>query len=124
MRGGGTKSRLGLATLLGLCLSVMALVAAPALGYFSTSGSGTLTAGVSSLTVPTISSATAAGGGTVALTWAKAQAPGPGAVAYYVTRDGGAPGGNCPSQAKPENEIVTCTDSGLAPGTYTYKVVA
>jgi hypothetical protein len=122
VRGRGSKDRSGLAALLGLWLSVLALAAAPALGYFSTKGSGTLTAPVATLTVPTISSATAAAGGTVTLTWAKATAPGP--VAYYVTRNGEEPGGNCPTLAEPENEVGTCVDSGLEPGTYTYKVFA
>jgi hypothetical protein len=72
--------------------------------------------------VPTISSAKAVVGGTVTLSWAETEAPGP--VAYYVTRNGGAPGGSCPSAAEPENEVTTCTDSGLEPGTYTYTVVA
>src|SRR6202000_3175380 len=88
----------------------------------SPKGSGTLTAAVPWLTVPTISSAKAAAGGTVTLTWAESEAPGP--VAYYVTRDGKAPRGNCPTSGEPENEVGTCTDAGLEPGTYTYVVVA
>ena len=72
--------------------------------------------------MPTISAATAAAGGTVTLTWAKSTAPGP--VAYYVTRNGGAPGGTCPTQAEPANDVGTCIDTGLEPGTYTYKVFA
>ncbi|HTT93233.1 MAG TPA: fibronectin type III domain-containing protein [Solirubrobacterales bacterium] len=121
MNARGRKNWLGPAAL-GLCLAVMALAAAPALGYFSTTGSGTLTAGVASLGAPTISSAKAATGGTVTLAWSKATAPG--AVAYYVTRNGGAAGGDCPTIAEPENEDFGCTDSGLEPGTYAYRVVA
>jgi hypothetical protein len=97
-------------------------ICAPALGYYSTKGTGAPTASVAQLTTPTISSAKAAAGGTVTLTWAEASAPG--AVAYSVTRNGGAPGGDCPSVAEPENEVGTCTDSGLEPGTYTYTVTA
>jgi hypothetical protein len=93
-----------------------------AFAFYSTSGSGTLTAGVAQLTAPTISTANAAPGGTVALTWAAAGAPG--AVSYSVIRNGGAPGGNCPTVAEPAAEVTTCTDSGLEPGTYTYKVTA
>jgi hypothetical protein len=100
----------------------MVLSASPALGYFSTKGSGTKEVTVAALTVPTISAATPASGGTVSLTWAKSSSPS--GVAYYVTRNGGAPSGTCPSQAEPENDLGTCVDSGLEPGTYTYKVVA
>jgi hypothetical protein len=111
------------AALLGVAaLTLVLAFSGPALGYFTTKGSGTKEVTVASLTVPTISSAVAGAGGTVTLTWAKSTAPGP--VAYYVTRDGGAPGGNCPTQAEPENELGTCIDSGLEPGTYAYKVVA
>ena len=122
MRGRGIRDRLRLAALLGICLGAMALGASPALGYYSTGGSGSGQKVVSSLTVPTISTAAAAPGGTVALTWAKGSVPE--GVAYYVTRDGGAPGGNCPTQAEPAIDVSTCTDSGLEPGTYTYKVFA
>ncbi len=122
MMGAGIKRRLGLATLLGLWLTVMALGATPALGYYTVGGSGTGPAGVGSLTVPTISAATPAVGGTVALTWAKGSTPT--GVAYYVTRNGGAPGGDCPTATEPENDDSSCTDSGLEPGTYTYKVFA
>ncbi len=107
----------------GVLLTTLALaLVGPAFAYFTTKGSGTPEVKLPSLTTPTISSATAAAGGIVALSWATAEAPGP--VAYYVTRNGGAPGGNCPTQAEPENEVGTCTDSGLEPGTYTYKVFA
>jgi hypothetical protein len=122
MTGAAIRDRLRLAALLGVCLVAMALGAAPALGYYTASGSGTGQKVVSSLTVPTISTPTVAAGGTVALTWAKGSVPE--GVAYYVTRNGEAPGGTCPTQAEPVNDISTCTDSGLEPGTYTYKVFA
>ena len=122
MRGRCVRDWFGLAALLGLCLSAMALGAAPALGYYTANGSGTGEKVIGSLTVPTISAATPAAGGTVALTWAKGSTPT--GVAYYVTRNGGAPSGTCPTQAEPQNDISTCTDSGLEPGTYTYKVFA
>lgn len=123
MRGRGIRNRLGLAALLAMLVVVLTFATAgSALGYYTTSGSGSGSKVVGSLTVPTISAATPAVGGTVALTWAKGSTPT--GVAYYVTRNGGAPGGNCPTQAEPENDISTCTDSGLEPGTYTYKVFA
>ncbi|MBS1863765.1 MAG: hypothetical protein JSS68_18880 [Actinobacteria bacterium] len=123
MSGHRVRDRVVFAALLGVLLSALLLGATgSAFGYFTTTGSGTVATGVGSLTVPTISSAKAAVGGTVTLTWPESEAPG--AIAYYVTRNGGAPGGNCPSQAEPENEVGTCIDGGLEPGTYTYKVVA
>jgi hypothetical protein len=122
VRGRAIRTWFGLGALFGLWLTVMATGASPALGYYTVGGSGSGPAGVGSLTVPTISSATAAPGGTVSLTWAKTVSPNP--VSYYVTRNGGAPGGNCPTAAAPVTEIGTCTDSGLEPGTDTYKVFA
>jgi hypothetical protein len=123
MSGRGIRSRLALAAVLVIGLSLSALgTVGSAFGYFSAGGSGTGQKVVSSLTVPTISAATPAVGGTVALTWAKGSTPT--GVAYYVTRNSGAPSGTCPTQSEPQNDISTCTDSGLEPGTYTYKVFA
>jgi hypothetical protein len=75
------------------------------------------------LTAPTISAATPAAGGTVALTWSAVTAPSGGSVTYYVRRGNGTPAGNCPTSASPQN-VTTCTDSGLAPGNYEYTVTA
>jgi hypothetical protein len=52
-----------------------------------------------------------------------AYAPGPDPVTYSVQRDGADAGGNCPNGSPPEN-VITCTDSGLAIGTHTYTVTA
>jgi hypothetical protein len=112
--------------LAGAVLAVALLVATAsgtALAYFTTTGKGSTTAGISKLTVPTISAATPAVGGTVALAWAAVTAPGPGTVNYSVTRDDGAPAGNCPGNSSPAS-ITTCTDSGVAIGTHTYVVTA
>ncbi len=109
--------------LLGAVLgALMFATTGSALAYYTAGGTGTGTKVVGSLTVPTISSAVAAAGGTVTVTWAKTTSPS--GVSYYLTRNGGEPGGNCPTLAEPENEVGTCTDSGLEPGTYTYKVFA
>jgi hypothetical protein len=94
-----------------------------ALGYFTTTGAGDATAGVSKLSAPGISSALPAVGGTVALTWTAVTPPGTGAVTYLVRRDGGEPAGNCPGAAAPAT-VTTCTDSGLGVGTHTYTVSA
>lgn len=112
--------------LTGAALAIALLVATAsgtALAYFTTTGSGITSAGISKLTAPTISAATPAAGGTVALTWDAVTPPGTGAVTYSVKRDGGAPGGNCPSSASP-TAITTCTDSGVEIGTHSYIVTA
>jgi hypothetical protein len=107
-----------------ICATVVGLASGSALAYFSTAGGGTASAAVTALAAPTISAATAGAGGTVSLTWKAVSAPNGGTVTYYVTRNGKEePGEACPGQAKPETRI-TCTDSGLEPGTYEYKVTA
>jgi hypothetical protein len=117
------RSRLALVAVLVIGLSALALgTAGSALSYYTSNGSGSGEKVLGSLTVPTISAATPAAGGTVALTWAKGSTPT--GVAYYLTRNGGAPAGSCPTQSEPQNDISTCTDAGLEPGTYTYKVFA
>ncbi|HEX4305206.1 MAG TPA: hypothetical protein VHZ54_04160 [Solirubrobacterales bacterium] len=97
--------------------------AASALGFFAGKGTGEFQAPIGVLTIPTITAARVAAGGTVALSWKAAEGPS-GAIAYFVTRDGGTPGGDCPTQAEPQNEATSCTDEGLGPGTYNYVVTA
>ena len=97
--------------------------AVTALGYFVAVGAGAGRAQVDALSAPAISGATA-GAGTVALSWSSVPPPdGTGAVTYHVSRDGSAPGGNCPSSAAPTT-ATSCTDSGLVAGTYHYTVTA
>jgi hypothetical protein len=110
---------------LGLLCAAAAVVTicASAFAYFSAEGAGTATAGVSKLSAPTITGATPAAGGTVALTWSAVTAPNGGSVSYYVRRNNGQPAGNCPTSASPQT-VTTCTDSGLAVGTYEYTVTA
>ena len=112
--------------LAGAALAVGLLVATAsgtALAYFPTTGAGSTSAGVSKLTAPAISAATPAAGGTVALSWVAISPPGSGTVKYSVTRDGGAPAGNCPSNASPV-AITACTDGGLGVGTHSYVITA
>ena len=111
-------SRLGL-----VCATMLAVATGSALAYFSSSGGGTAAAAVTQLSAPTITAATPATGGTVALTWKAVAAPNGGAVTYYVTRGGEEPAGTCPGKREPET-MTTCTDSGLSPGTYEYTVTA
>lgn len=114
-------SALGLATVL---LAVLAVtLGGSALAYFSSEGGGSASAAVTKLMAPTISAATPAAGGTVTLTWGAVTPPGTGSVAYYVTRDGGVPGGNCPINTAPTT-VTTCKDSGVAVGEHIYTVTA
>jgi hypothetical protein len=97
------------------------VAAGTAIAYFTTTGSGeggpTV---VSAIAQPTITAATPATGGAVSLTWNAVTAPGSGTVTYKVTRNGESANGTC----EPTLTVVTCTDSGLEPGTYTYVVTA
>lgn len=102
---------------------MLAALASSAFAYFTGGGVGSAAAGVSKLTAPTISSATPTAGGAVALTWSASTAPGTEAIKYYVTRDGGEPGGNCADPGAPD-AATTCTDKGLSLGTHTYTVTA
>jgi hypothetical protein len=116
--------RLGAIGSTALALALLAAtLGGSALAYFSSEGTGTASAAVTKLTAPTISAATPAAGGTVTLTWGAVTPPGAGAVTYFVTRDNGAPAGNCPTAAAPAM-VLTCKDSGLAIGEHTYKVTA
>jgi hypothetical protein len=106
-------------------IAIFALLTATAAGtavaYFTTTGAGDSTPkGVSQLTKPTITAATPAAGGTVALTWGAVTPPGSGTVTYTITRNGGEAGGGCSSSLT----ATTCTDSGLEVGTYSYIVTA
>ncbi|HEY2334092.1 MAG TPA: hypothetical protein VGH58_03670, partial [Solirubrobacterales bacterium] len=109
----------------GIASAVAAVVFAVALSgtafaYFTTTGSGLTVVEVSKISPSSISTATPAVGGTVALTWTAVTAPGSGAVTYAVTRNGGQPKGTCAGQLS----LTTCTDANLDPGTYSYVVTA
>src|SRR3954451_16322135 len=96
----------------GLLLALLTIApVTTALGYFSTSGSGRVTASATTLAAPTISSATP-GLSSVLLSWNTVTGPGSGAVSYYVPRDGGVPAGSCPTSSSPAGEV-GCSDSGM-----------
>ena len=102
-------------------LAALAVLACgSALAYFTASGAGNASAGISKLAAPS-PSATPALGGTVVLLWNAINPPGSGAVTYTVERDGGKVGGGCTGTIA---GTTTCTDSGLGPGTHTYVVTA
>jgi hypothetical protein len=112
---------------LALAIAAFAILAATmstnALAYFSGGGSGTGNAAITTLPAPNISAATPAAGGTVTLTWGAVTPPGAESVAYYVTRDGGKPAGNCPTSSAPTT-VTTCIDSGVSIAEHSYRVVA
>jgi hypothetical protein len=104
-----------------LLVAVLGTTAA-AWAYWSQPSKGSASGHVGSLGAPTITSA--AGGGEVAtISWSSVTAPGSGAVKYYVSRDGGAPKGNCATSASPST-VTSCTDSAVAPGSHSYTVTA
>ena len=115
-----TLRRCGLAI---LTLGVLAALVGVAFAYFTSAGAGTATASVATLSAPAITS-TSAGAGTATINWSTITPPGAGTVSYYVTRAGGDPAGNCPTAAHPSSTLTSCTDAGLANGTYTYTVTA
>lgn len=104
--------------------AVLALIwlAPGALAYWSNAGEGSASASLATLSPPTISSATA-GAETVELAWSAVTPPGAGTVQYYVTRDGGPPGGGCPSSSS-GSTLTSCTDTGVSIGTHEYTVTA
>jgi hypothetical protein len=117
------KRLYGTGLAVGLLVTLAAAIGGAALAYFSGAGSGTASAAVTKLNAPTISAATAAAGGTVTLSWGAVTPPGTGSVTYFVSRDGNAAAGNCPTDAAPTTAI-TCKDAGVAVGEHTYKVTA
>ncbi len=100
----------------------LSLLAQGAFAYWSSAGEANASAGLATLSSPAILSATA-GAETVELTWSAVAAPGAGTVAYYVTRDGGAAGGGCPSSSS-LSTATSCTDTGVSIGTHEYTVTA
>jgi len=104
-------------------IAVLAFACGSSLAYFTGPGSGSAAAAVSSLSGPVITNAEPAAGGTVSLAWEGVTAPGTPSVNYFVTRDGGNPGGNCAAPAVP-TAATTCVDKEVPPGTHTYVVTA
>ena len=113
------RARLTLVGALGLAALFLAV---GVYAFWSSAGTGSAAASTATLGAPSITSATP-GAGTVALTWSAATPPGAGAVTYSVSRDGGDAGGTCPTAGSPA-AVTSCTDSGLAAGTYVYTVTA
>ena len=114
------KSR-WLAVLVGLALALANVASVCA--YWTAPGTGTGKGTAGTLAATTITGAAQGSGLTANLTWAAVTPPGSGSVAYYVRRDAGNPGGNCPTPAAPK-PVLTCADTGMAAGTHSYTVSA
>jgi len=105
------------------------LVAGIAWAYFTGSGAGSASGSVSTLTAPTSVTATATpGSGTVPVSWGASSGPGGAMIdGYYVQRlVGTTPSAACgtSSIALLPASATGCNDTGVASGTYTYKVTA
>lgn len=103
--------------------ATVALLAGPgvALAYYTTLGAGSGVANVGSLSAPTLGAPTP-GAGTASLSWTAVAPPQADTVTYTVSRGTGegAVSGTCTGSLSG----TTCTDSGLAAGTYHYTVTA
>ncbi|MHB8234064.1 MAG: beta strand repeat-containing protein [Solirubrobacteraceae bacterium] len=104
-----------------LLVAVLGATAA-AWAYWSQPSKGSASGHVGSLGAPTISGATG-GAEAATINWSSVTAPGSGTVKYYVSRDGAAAGGNCPTSASPST-ATSCTDASVAPGSHSYTVTA
>ena len=100
----------------------LSLLIAGAFAYWSNTGQASASAILATLSAPTIASATA-GAQTVELTWSAVTPPAGGTVEYFVSRDGGAPGGGCPGSSS-HSTTLSCTDTGMSIGTHEYTVTA
>lgn len=106
-----------------LALGMLA-VAAPANAYWHSAGTGSGVASTGSLAPPTAVTGTSGEPGDAILTWVASGGP----VApdgYYVERSAAA-GTEAACGSSPATLLVTttCTDEGVAAGTYTYRVIA
>jgi trimeric autotransporter adhesin len=100
----------------------LGLLTQGAFAYWSGAGEGSASMSMATLSAPAITAATP-GAETVELTWSAVAPPSSGTVAYYVTRDGGAPGAGCPSSTSPAT-ATSCIDTGASIGAHEYTVTA
>ncbi len=90
--------------------------------FWSQPGKGSAVGHVGALPAASLSSA-AGGAESATLGWSAVTAPGSGAVKYYVSRDGEAASGTCPTAASPST-VTSCTDTGVPAGKHSYTVTA
>ena len=98
-------------------------VGGAAWAFFAASGSGSGNAATGTLGGPSAVTASASGS-TVALSWTAP--PGLSPTGYYVQRSAGTAAGTCASSAGSPlaGTSTSCSDTGVATGSYTYTVVA
>lgn len=116
--------RRGVVSLL-VAVVVVAIGAALAFGYWTTTGSGSASATTGTLNAPTVQQPSATGG-TVHVTWT-APAGGTAPSAYYVTRTNTSTSTTvaaCNTSAAQTTTSLSCDDTGVPSGTYTYAVTA
>jgi hypothetical protein len=94
--------------------------------FWTSHGAGTASATAATFNPPTNVTATStAGTGSAGLTWSAASLSTGGApTGYYVTRIGGGTAAACNSSATTLITGTSCTDTGVADGSYTYQVTA
>jgi hypothetical protein len=109
-------------TVVALGAAALIPLAPGALAYWSGAGEGNGSGSLATLVAPAITSASP-GAETVELSWSTVSPPGEGTVEYFLTRDGGSPGGGCPSSSSPST-ATSCTDTGVSIGTHEYTVTA
>lgn len=106
---------------------VFTTLAGAAFGYWGTFGSGVGSARTGTLNAPNgVNVSSTAGSGSVSVSWSSPSGT-PAAQGYYVKRTpsaGGASAFACGTSASTLNAGNSCTDSGVADGTYTYAVTA
>ncbi|HVN11333.1 MAG TPA: hypothetical protein VMT69_04515 [Kineosporiaceae bacterium] len=90
------------------------------LAVYTASRTSTASFATGTLGKPTVTLARGAGN-SVVVSWTAV--PASGSVQYSVTRDGGAPSGNCPTAAAPA-AVLGCTDQWLSSGSHAYTVTA
>jgi aspartate 1-decarboxylase len=121
----GRASRRLRVALAALTAAVVA-VAGVAVAFFSSTGNGLGTATTGTLAPPTaVAGAQTPGTGTVTVLWhASTGTPAP--SGYYVTRQpaSGPAQPACGTSAASTTSATSCSDAGVAPGSYTYVVVA
>jgi hypothetical protein len=94
--------------------------------FWTSPGSGTASASAATFNPPTnVTASSTAGTGSAGLTWSAASLSTGGAPSgYYVSRIGGGTAAACNSSPTTLITGTSCTDTGVADGSYTYRVTA
>ena len=134
MRAARGTGRIGVrsaaAPVLAACaLGVLMMIGTAALAYWPSAGVATASVTTASLTAPTsVVASSAPGVGSVSVAWTGSTGV-PAPTGYYVVRTLTSNGTSAPACGTSTTyltaaSVVTCTDSSVPPGTYTYKVSA